>query len=254
MNYGLELGSITIRYYGLILSAAILLCWWLALKHSKKKGWNPRLVENMMILGVVFGLLGARVYVVLFNWDYFSGHLTEIYQIWKGGIGIYGAIISAIFTIIVYSKKKKIDFWAALDLFALFTPLGQAIGRWGNFFNQEAFGPPTNLPWKIFISPQNRPFAYLQEKYFHPTFLYESLWDLLVLGRLLSLAQRSTTSGKLTAVYLGLYSFGRFFIEYLRLDSHFLMSWRLNQLVSAAVFLTAFVIFYHRSKTNAQNS
>lgn len=253
MSEGIAVGPISIRYYGLIIAASISLCWWLALRLARKRSLPLGGLENVITLAIIFGFLGARAFVVVFNLEYFGEHPGEVFQIWKGGLAIYGAIIGALGATIFYSIKKKLDFWRIVDLLAIVTPMGQALGRWGNFFNQEAFGPPTSLPWKIYIEPKHRLFSYLTEKYYHPTFLYESLWDFAVFALLLYLSRRIKKSGIVFAIYLGSYSFGRFFIEYLRLDSEYIFSWRLNQLISLAVFVSAAVIFQRRSKINAQN-
>ncbi|NER04463.1 MAG: prolipoprotein diacylglyceryl transferase, partial [Okeania sp. SIO3C4] len=167
----------------------------------------------------------------------------DMIAIWKGGIAIHGAIIGGAIAALIFGRINKISFWQLADLVAPSLILGQAIGRWGNFFNSEAFGSPTDLPWKLYISPERRPPELVNFDYFHPTFLYESLWNFMVLGLLLFLFFRDLRGryrlkvGTLFLVYMAAYSSGRIWIEGLRTDSLMLGPLRIAQFVSLAGIL-----------------
>jgi phosphatidylglycerol:prolipoprotein diacylglycerol transferase len=187
---------------------------------------------------VIGAIPAARLYYVLFQWSEYSQHPERIIAIWQGGIAIHGAIIGGIIAALIFARLKKISFWQLTDLVAPSLILGQAIGRWGNFFNSEAFGRPTDLPWKLYIPPDRRPVDLVNFEYFHPTFLYESLWNLMVFALLLTLffralsKQSSLKVGTLFLVYGIAYSLGRFWIEGLRTDSLMLGPLRMAQMVS----------------------
>ena len=170
-------------------------------------------------------VLGARVYYVLFEWRQYQINWLEAVQIWRGGIAIHGALLGGLLAVIGFTRWKRLSFWQLMDVLVPSVALGQAIGRWGNFFNSEAFGLPTDLPWKLFIPAMSRPEQYLSEQYFHPTFLYESLWDLALFVLLVVLFTRRNSQGEpllangaITCLYALIYSLGRFWIEGLRLD------------------------------------
>ncbi|MBI4050277.1 MAG: prolipoprotein diacylglyceryl transferase [Candidatus Doudnabacteria bacterium] len=222
--------------YGVSLAAGILVSYILAVKNAPRFYIARVVVENALPYLVLAGFVGARLYYVLFSahWHYFLAYPAEILAFWHGGIAIYGAILGGGAAAVIYAKTKRIGVMNILNLFALALPLGQAIGRFGNYFNQEAFGEPTALPWKIYIAPQFRPFPYLDFQYFHPTFLYEAVWDVLIFLILWRLAKRQTA---IFGVYLILYGLGRFFIEGIRLDSFFILNFRVDQLVSLLAML-----------------
>ena len=233
-----EIGSFAIRWYGLLISFSVLLgvtlSQWLAIKRKV----NPDLVADLMIWLVISAIPCARLYYVIFEWQQYTQNPGDIIAIWKGGIAIHGAIIGGTLAAIIFAYFNKISVWQLADLTVPSLALGQAIGRWGNFFNSEAFGSPTNLPWKLFIPINHRPLTYIDQEYFHPTFLYESIWDMLVFYLLLSiffwgLKNRDKLQvGTLSLVYLITYSFGRFWIEGLRTDSLMLGSLRIAQVIS----------------------
>jgi phosphatidylglycerol:prolipoprotein diacylglycerol transferase len=250
----LSLGFLRVRWYGLLTALAVLLGYILAKKIAPKFGIEKNHLEKFLWYLVIFGFLGARIYFVVFMWPYYGKHLLEIFQIWHGGLSLYGGLLGGFLGIVWYAKRYGQSFIRTLDFVALVLPLSQSLGRWGNFFNQEAFGLPTNLPWKLYVSPEARPFEFLQEKYFHPTFLYESLWDLAVFGILLYLSQKSPRKGFLAGSYLILYPLGRFFIEALRLDSFYLSSAvRVDQIASllAMVFGIGIMFYFQRNEKQA---
>jgi phosphatidylglycerol---prolipoprotein diacylglyceryl transferase len=233
-----SLGNFEIRWYGVILALAILVSYYVARKQAWKFGIGTKAVDDYSFWVTIVGILGARVYHVLFSLNYYSKNLSEIYKIWHGGLSIYGAVLAGIVFTYFYAKKKAYTFWQIFDLIALSLPLGQAIGRFGNFVNQEAFGTPTNLPWKIYIEPQHRPVQFVNESYFHPTFLYEALFDVLVFFILYKLIGK-TKPGMIGLLYLIIYSLGRFFIEGIRVDSFFIGGFRADQVVAFLIIVFA---------------
>ncbi|MEN9208443.1 MAG: prolipoprotein diacylglyceryl transferase [Gloeomargarita sp. GMQP_bins_14] len=229
-----EFGPLVIRWYGALIALAVLLGLQLSQFLAKRRGLNPDHIADLALALVVFSLLGARLYYVAFQWPYYAQNPWEIPAIWHGGLAIHGAILAGLLTTYVYAHRRKISLWQLTDVLVPSLALGQTIGRWGNFFNSEAFGRPTDWPWKLYIPYEKRPPEFRQFAYFHPTFLYESLWNLLVGGVLLYLFFRypRLRPGTLTLVYMAGYSLGRFFIEGLRTDSLMLGPWRVAQLVS----------------------
>ena len=248
-----EIGPLTIRWYGILMAGAILVGFWLAERAARREGLPAEKILNAGQWAVVAGLVGARLYEVIFNWDYYGHHLSKIPAVWEGGLAIHGGLIAGILVGLWVARREQLPIRPALDVVAPSVVLGQAIGRWGNFFNEEAFGTPTDLPWKLYISPANRPLQYSSNEYFHPAFLYESLWDLLVLGCLLALRPRLTARpGAVFYLYIGLYSIGRFLIESIRLDSFWLGPFRVPQLASAAGICVAVAGFLlSRPRANA---
>jgi phosphatidylglycerol:prolipoprotein diacylglycerol transferase len=233
-----EIGPITIRWYGLLIACAVLIGVSLSQYLAKRRNVNPELLSDLSIWLVISAIPAARLYYVLFEWSEYAQNPGRIIAIWQGGIAIHGAIIGGTLAALIFAKLKQVSFWQLADLVAPSLILGQAIGRWGNFFNSEAFGRPTNLPWKLYIPPERRPPELASFEYFHPTFLYESLWDLMVFSLLIMLFFRGLSGklrlrvGTLFMVYLVAYSLGRFWIEGLRTDSLMLGPLRIAQVVS----------------------
>jgi phosphatidylglycerol:prolipoprotein diacylglycerol transferase len=233
-----EIGPITIRWYGLLIASAVLIGVSLSQYLAKRRNVNPELVSDLSIWLVIGAIPAARLYYVLFQWPEYSQQPGRIIAIWEGGIAIHGAILGGTLATIIFAKLKQISFWQLADLVAPSLILGQAIGRWGNFFNSEAFGRPTDLPWKLYIPLANRPPALANFEYFHPTFLYESLWNLIVFALLITLFFRGLSGkpylrlGTIFLVYLATYSLGRVWIEGFRIDSLMLGPLRIAQVVS----------------------
>lgn len=236
-----ELGPISIRWYGFLIATAVLIGISLSQYLAKRRGVNPELLADLAIWLVIAAIPCARIYYVLFQWEEYARRPEDIIAIWKGGIAIHGAIIGGTLATTIFARINRISLWQLLDLVVPSLALGQAIGRWGNFFNSEAFGRPTDLPWKLFIPPSQRPLEYLNYEYFHPTFLYESLWNILVFSILLLLffwslrQQERYKVGTMAFTYAIAYSLGRVWIEGLRTDSLMLGPLKIAQVVSLVV-------------------
>lgn len=230
----LQVGPLAIRWYGLLIATGVLLGSTLAHREAIRRGQDPDVLLNGIVLTVLTALVGARLYYVLFNWDYYSAHPGKIVAVWEGGLAIHGGLLVGAITTALFCRYAHLSLPVTTDILSPCVAIAQAIGRWGNFFNQEAFGTPTDLPWRLYIDPAHRPPQFSGFEYFHPTFLYESLWNFLVFFLLwFGLRKRlESRRGSLTLWYLGLYSVGRFFVEGLRTDSLMLGSLRAAQVVS----------------------
>ncbi len=236
-----ELGPLQIRWYGILMATAILVGFWLAHRRAVQEGLPADDIIRAAQWATVAGLVGARLYEVVFNWDYYGRFPGKIVAVWEGGLAMHGGLIVGPLVGALLASRWGVPVLRALDVIAPSMILGQAIGRWGNFFNEEAFGAPTDLPWKLYISPPHRPPDLRQVDFFHPTFLYESLWNLLVFVVLVR-AIRPRVGRYPAAVffaYIGFYSVGRFFIEAVRLDSFWIGSFRVGQLASVVGVLVA---------------
>jgi phosphatidylglycerol---prolipoprotein diacylglyceryl transferase len=242
-----EAGPITVRWYGLLIAIAVLVGASLSQYLARRRNVDPELLSDLAIWLVLGAIPGARLYYVLFQWSNYAQHPQDIIAIWNGGIAIHGAIIGGGLAALIFAKLKKVSFWQLADLVVPSLALGQAIGRWGNFFNSEAFGAPTALPWKLLIPSFTvekgfpiylRPAGLENVAYYHPTFLYESLWNLMVFGMLMLLFSRGLKGkprlavGTLFLFYLVAYGSGRFWIEGLRTDSLMFGGLRMAQVVS----------------------
>lgn len=236
-----QIGPLTIRWYGVLIAAAMALGLWLAYREARRRGEDPEALLKTAEFALIGGLVGARLYYVLFNLDYYLATPSKIVAVWEGGLAIHGGLIGGLLVGGGYAWAQRLPVARQLDIIAPSLVLGQAIGRWGNFFNEEAFGRPTDLPWRLYISPPHRPLGFQDAEFFHPTFLYESLWDFGVFAVLVLLLRRRLAGahGALFLAYLGLYSAGRIWIEGLRLDSLMLGPFRVAQLVSGLGLLAA---------------
>lgn len=242
-----KIGPVSIRWYGVLIMGGVILGLVLAGREAKRQSVSIAFIYDLFFYMLISAILGARLYYVIFSWDLYRNNLGEIAAFWHGGLAIHGAIIGGTVSALVYTRLKGFSFWQVADIFAPSLILGQAIGRWGNFFNQEAFGRPTNLPWGIFIEKINRPLSYIHQTYFHPTFLYESLWDFCVFLFLLWVRRRKgIIRGDVFLAYLALYSLGRFWIEGLRTDSLMFAGFRVAQIISLSLILLASVTLIQR--------
>lgn len=217
-----QIFGLPVYYYGIILAFAIFTgincAYYLYKKFFDKEKANC-IFEFAPYL-IIFGIVGARLYYCLVNYSYYIHHPFEIFYIRQGGLSIHGMIIIGIGLLFVFSKIYKMEFLKLTDTFLCSSALAQSIGRWGNFFNSEAFGFPTDLPWKLYIPISHRPFEFMNFEYFHPAFLYESILDLIIFIILLGLFRKySLKSGIITGLYLILYSIARLLVEQIRIDS-----------------------------------
>jgi phosphatidylglycerol:prolipoprotein diacylglycerol transferase len=225
-----QLGPFALRWYGLLIALAVLLGLALATRLARQRGIDPALIVDLLPALVLGAVLGARLYYVALEWRQYQHNWLEALAIWHGGIAIHGALLGGTLAVLLFCRWRRQPLWPLMDVLVPAVALGQAIGRWGNFFNSEAFGLPTDLPWKLTIPPTNRPPEFLDQATFHPTFLYESIWNLgvcallLVLFALASRGRIRLPAGALSCVYLMAYSSGRVWIEALRLDPLCLLS------------------------------
>ena len=215
----LDIGSLELRAYGLMIALGVLAAAWLFARRFIQRGHSPELASSTTVWAVIAGLIGSRIYHVITDWKTYQGNWGEVWKIWEGGLGIPGAVAAAAAVMWVYARQKGIPLSDIADSVAPALPLGQAIGRWGNWFNQELYGRPTDLPWALEIDPEHRRLQYLDDETFHPTFLYECIWNLALVGALLWIGKRFTLKpGRLFGLYVLGYSLGRLWIEFIRVD------------------------------------
>ena len=277
----IKIGLYSIRWYGFLISLSVLIGLYISKKLANFRGIDPNYVSMVLPTLIINSIIGARIYYVLFELRQFTGYnfftniklLNLTFQfpsflaVWEGGIAIHGALIGGSLSIFFFCRSKKISFKTFLDIIVPSVILGQAIGRWGNYFNNEAFGIPTNLPWKLFIPLINRPFEFEESTFFHPTFLYESIWNFLIFIVLIYIFYRQSKSkliipGIITCTYIITYSFGRFWIEGLRIDSLCLGSippfcdggLKIAQFISICLFSSGFIWLYFLKLKNNKNT
>lgn len=252
-------GPLTFRWYGLCLALGALAGYYVILWLARRYGYNEDRIIILFTVTVLLGFLGGRLYHVLNEPVYYSQHPGEILKVWHGGLAIHGAILAGAFVFLYFARRWKMRFFALTDLFVPGLILGQAIGRWGNYFNQELFGRPTRLPWGIPIDPASRPDTALTAQYFHPTFLYESLWDAGIFVLLLWIHKKkfgngNVPEGVITALYLTLYALGRTGTELLRIDEvPIIAGVRLPLLVSILLVLVGGVGLWYAIQRNRNN-
>lgn len=255
-NILIKLGPITIYWYSLIMLVSVLLGIFLAYKESKHYKMEEYLSDLITYL-IIFGIIGARLYYVIFKFDNYKNNLLDIFKIWEGGIAIYGAIIGGIIAVVYFANKKKKSIIRTTDILVPSLILGQALGRWGNFFNQEAYGSEVTL---LFLEKLHLPNfiiegMHINGTYYHPTFLYESIW--CILGFIILLIIRKISKRKegiLTYSYFIWYGIGRFIIEGLRTDSLYLFNIRISKLVSLVLIIIGIIgIIYNITKERKSN-
>ena len=239
-----QLGPLTIHYYGIIMALAAASGFYLAMKRAPLFGIEGKSAEDMLFWVIIGGFIGARIYHVLSSIGFYWIHPVDILKVWNGGLSIYGAVVGGIITILILRAGFSRPLHKAggqarplqiLDWLAPAVLLGQIIGRFGNLFNYEAFGYPTNLPWKMFVEKSFRPVQFQNENFFHPWFLYEILGNLLILFVLLKIVEpkyKKSPPGHVVFFYILLYNSLRFCLEFLRIDSTFVGGFRLNAIVS----------------------
>ena len=256
--------SFHIYFYGILIMLGVVAAAFLGQAEAKRRGINPDYIWDSLFWLVLAGIVGARLWHVFspppsmvaqgITTAWYFAHPLDLINIRNGGLGIPGAIIGGALALWVYCRGKKISFLTLIDAIIPGVALAQAIGRWGNFFNQELYGKPTNLPWKIYIDPAHRVPGYENVNYFTPLFLYESLWNLLNMAILLWAARRFEKwlkPGDIFYIYMIMYSIGRFTLEFLRLDASQVAGLNFNQTFVIIVALVAGVLLFlnHRRRT-----
>jgi len=255
MPQGIQIGPIMIRYYALIILAGAMVAAWLATQEAKRHGKDPEMVWDMLPWLLIGGIIGARLWHVLtpsssnaamgLTTQYYFQHPLEILKIWKGGLGIFGGIIGGAIALAIYCRANKQNFFEWTDIIAPGLLIAQAIGRWGNFVNQEVYGPPSDLPWAIYIDPAHRLPGFETVERYHPLFLYESLLTLLGGLLLLYIARKykdKLFTGDLFLMYLVYYPLVRFGLEFIRLDPSAVGTININQTVMLIVGILALTI------------
>ena len=246
-----DLGFIKIYWYSALILFGCITGYLVITLEAKKFGINKDFMFNLFFYLIIFAIIGARFYFVIFNWDYYSIHTSEIFQIWQGGLAIHGGILLGLLFTIFYTKKYKISTLRILDIIVVGLLLGQAIGRWGNFFNSEAHGIATslehleNLHIPEFIINGMK----INGVYYHPTFLYESLWCLIGFIIILFIRRlRYIKVGQITSFYLVWYGTGRFFVESLRTDSLMFFGLKQAQIVSVVMIIVGIILYFVKNK------
>ncbi len=241
----INLGIIEIRWYSVLILLGFILGYYLVINRCKQQNIDKTLISDLCFYLIIVSILGARIYYCIFEWKYYINNPIDIIKIWEGGLAIHGGVIAGVIFIYFYTKKKKLEFLKLLDIFAPSLVLGQAIGRWGNFFNGEAYGPITtfenlkNLHIPRFIIDG----MYIGGNYHVPTFFYESIGCLIIFIILIILRnKKSTKIGIITSIYFILYGLVRFFIEGLRTDSLMLFNIKVAQLISIFMILIGIYI------------
>jgi phosphatidylglycerol---prolipoprotein diacylglyceryl transferase len=247
----IALGPFQIYWYGVIIMSGAFIGLLIATRESERLFLPRETFVDLVFFAIPISIIFARVYYVIFKWEYYSAHPNQILAIWEGGLAMHGVLLGAILTIKVFSKVREILFWKITDILAPSLILGQAIGRWGNFINQEAHGGPVSRGFleDLFLPEFIINQMYIEGTYYHPTFLYESLWNFGGFIVLMSLRRTNLRRGELFLTYIIYYSFGRFFIEGMRTDSLMLTeNLRIAQVISIVLTLVAIQIIWYRRK------
>lgn len=232
----LALGPIQLRWYGLLIAGSFIPGFYIAAAEAQRKNIDVEKLYDFVLIAALFGFVGARLAYVVQNLGEYLADPIRIFTVWEGGLSMHGVLIGGLLAVWLFSRRLNAPFFTFADVVAPAVPLGQAIGRWGNFFNQELFGYPTDVPWKMYVAPPYRPAAWADADFFHPTFLYESIWNLAVLGLLLWYRRRpGAREGDILFLYLAAYSLGRFLVEFFRIGTPLALGFTLAQWVSLAI-------------------
>jgi len=240
-----NLFGMEVRYYSLFILIGVVIAYFMIVREAKRFNMSSDFIFNLFFWTIIIGIIGARLYYVMFNWEYFGSHIGEIWKIWEGGLAIHGGIIFGLITISIYCRKQNVRVLKILDIMCVPLILAQAIGRWGNFFNSEAYGSATTLNHllslhipEFVIDGMN-----INGIYYTPTFFYESIW--CILGFIIMLIVRRTKyvkTGQILSIYLIWYGVGRFFIESMRTDSLILLGFKMAQIVSIIFIVVGIVL------------
>ena len=246
----ISLGPIDIRAYGLMIALGVVAAVWVSQRRWRQRGGDPEDISAIALWAVPAGLVGARAYHVITDYQRFQGRWLHAFAIWEGGLGIPGGLLAGVAVGVVVVRRRGLPVATLLDVAAPALPLAQAIGRLGNWFNQELFGRPTDLPWALEIDPEQRPARFLREDTFHPTFLYEALWTLALVALLLWIdRRRRLRPGQLFVIYVGGYALGRLWVEALRADpANEILGLRVNIWTSVVAFAVAVAVFVVRQR------
>ena len=247
----IEIGPLTIFFYGILIAIGVIVAIVISRKRYVRFRGDGEFFEKVAIWAVVIGFLGARAAYVLTHSGRFLDRPYAVLFIWEGGLALYGGLTFGALTVIYFVHKANADLFSFADATAIGIPLAQAIGRWGNYFNQELFGTPTDLPWRLAIDPANRPPQFVDFSYFHPTFLYESLWNALIIVPVILILEKKgkLAKGASFGLYIAMYAFIRFWMELLRTDTTFrLFGISRNGWVSIGAFILGVVWIWWTQK------
>lgn len=249
---GFNIGPLRLNFYGICIAIGVALAWRMAIRLYEERGFDRAVGERTILWMVILGFVGARIAYVSTHLSRFEDEWWKVIAIWEGGIALYGGLTAGAIAVVVLGRRWGLSVSDFLDSLAPAVPLAQAVGRWGNYFNQELFGTPSDLPWAVEIDPENRPAEYAQYETFHPTFLYESLWNFALSAFILWLhRRRPELRGRLIGVYFMGYALMRFLLELIRTDTTFrFLGLSRNGWVSLGVMiLGAIIVFSKRTLT-----
>ncbi len=242
----IHLGPLRLNAYGMSIAIGMMVAVWVTDRRWQAQGGHPSDIGAIATWALPAGVIGSRIYHVATDWKSYRGRWIETLWLWQGGLGIWGGVALGTIGGVMVARRRQLDAPRLMDAAAVGIPLAQAIGRWGNWFNVELFGRPSSLPWALEVPPAKRPAGYLDATTFHPTFLYESIWCVLVALLVIAVQKRfghRLAPGRLFAVYVAGYTFGRFFIERIRIDkSSRLFGLRFNEWVAGTVFIIAVAV------------
>jgi len=252
----------SIAYYGIVIVTGMMIAIWIAQREAKRTGQSPDMYVDFIIYALIFAIIGARLYYVIFSWDFYSAHPEKIFALREGGLAIYGGIIGGVLTAIVYCKRKGVNFWLLADTIAPCLAFGQMLGRWGNFFNREAFGGFTNGPLAMRLQVSQVRTSDISAEVMqhivnyggvdyiqvHPTFLYESLWNLCLFLLLIKFRPKKKFDGQVLGLYFLGYALGRVWIEGLRTDQLMFGPFAVSQLLSGVLIICAAVFLIRKGK------
>jgi len=261
MPTAISIGPVSIHFYGVIIILGALAATWLSARRAVQYGQDPEAAWDMLPWALIGGVIGARLWHIFtppasmvemgYTTGYYLSHPLDALAVWNGGLGIPGAVIGGFIAVYIYSRRHDISILTWVDIIAPGLALAQGIGRWGNYVNQEVYGAPTELPWKLFIDQAHRLPGFQDVAYYHPLFLYEFIWNLLNAGFLIWVSRRYARrlkTGDLFLMYLVFYPVGRFFLEFLRLDPSPIAGININQTLMGTVAILSILALVYRHR------